>query len=36
MSPAARHDVAYNRYAENYREQVQRHEREFAPRTASV
>lgn len=27
----ARHDVAYNRYAENYREQVKRHEAAFAP-----
>jgi hypothetical protein len=32
----ARHDVAYNRYAENYREQVKRHEREFAPQTLSA
>ncbi len=32
----ARHDVVYDRYAENYREQVKRHEREFAPATANA
>ena len=29
-----RHDLVYNRYAENYREQVKRHEHAFAPESA--
>ena len=32
----ARHDVVYNRYAENYREQVKRHEAAFAPEGATA
>jgi ectoine hydroxylase-related dioxygenase (phytanoyl-CoA dioxygenase family) len=31
----ARHDVVYGRYAENYREQVKRHEAAFKPSTAA-
>ena len=31
----ATHDFVYKRYAENYREQVKRHERQFAPAQAS-
>jgi hypothetical protein len=30
----ARHERVYDRYAENYREQVKRHERQFAPQPA--
>jgi hypothetical protein len=30
----ATHEHVYNRYAENYREQVKRHERQFAPQPA--